>query len=129
MALAISPIYLGLAALLLVVLSMRVVLARQKFKVGLGAGGQHELEKRIRAHGNCAEYLPAMMILTIAIELVGAPGWVVHLFGIGAVASRVFHAIALSMTGGASIFRGVGMIGTYAVLILGGIGLIGHALV
>lgn len=126
--LTVSPIYLGLSALLLVVLSVRVVMGRRAHNVGVGVGGRADLELRIRAHGNCAEYLPLMMIVLLAIDLSGAPVWVVHLFGAVGVLSRIAHAAGISSSSGVTQGRLFGMIGTYAVLGFGGLGLIGHAL-
>ena len=49
---AITALYAGLAALLLVFLSWRVVQARQRAGVPLGDGGDAVLTQRIRVQGN-----------------------------------------------------------------------------
>ncbi len=126
--LAVSPIYIGLGALMFVLLSARVILGRREHKVGIGTGGNDQLTQRIRAQGNCAEYLPMILVMLVAIELSGAPAWVVHLYGAVGVISRAIHASGLSRTGGVSAGRSIGMVGTFAVLIFGAVGLLGHAL-
>ena len=125
--LPISSIYLGLGALLLVALSIHVISARRAHRVSLGAQGAPELEQRVRAHGNCAEYLPMMLLIVAAIELSSAPAWVTHLFGAATIASRAAHALGLLASPGASALRALGMVGTFTVLLLGGVGLIAHA--
>ncbi len=49
---AITALYTGLAALLLVLLSWRVVQARQRAGIPLGDGGDPVLTQRIRVQGN-----------------------------------------------------------------------------
>lgn len=127
MALAISSLYLGLGALLLLGLSAYVISGRWRHRIAIGPGEAKELEKRIRAHGNCAEYLPMLLLIVAATELVGAPGWVTHLFGVTTILSRALHALGLIATRGPSVFRALGMVGTFAVLSMGGLGLIAHA--
>ena len=126
--LIVSPIYIGLGALMFVLLSARVILSRRENRVGIGTGGNQELAQRIRAQGNCAEYLPMILIMLVAIEASGAPSWVVHLYGAVGLAARAVHAQALSRHGGTSPGRSLGMVGTFIVLVFGGIGLLGHAL-
>lgn len=128
MPLTITPIYLGLAALLLAYLSIRVVQLRWRLRVGFGDGGQPALARAIRVQGNCAEYLPLMMMIVAGTELGGAPGWVVHLFGAASLLGRLLHAYGLAGHSGSSLWRVLGMVATFGVLIFGGLGLIAHAL-
>jgi uncharacterized membrane protein YecN with MAPEG domain len=44
-------------------LSFNVIGLRRKNKVGLGSGGNEDLERAIRAQGNFAEYVPFGLIL------------------------------------------------------------------
>lgn len=92
----ITPIYAALLAGLFLWLSTRVILVRRSERVSLGDGGSRELERRIRAQGNCAEYAPMGLILILLAELQGGPGWVIHLLGITLVLGRVMHGLALS---------------------------------
>lgn len=128
MSLDITPIYAGLIGLLFVILSARVIAARFATKVTLGDGGEKTLIKRIRAHGNCAEYAPLALLLLAMAELQGAPDWVVHLLGLTLLAGRVLHAVGLGRSSQIILFRRTGMILTFAMLIFTALANIGHAL-
>jgi uncharacterized membrane protein YecN with MAPEG domain len=65
---------------------------RRKNKVGLGSGGNVELERAIRAHGNFAEYVPFGLLLIACLELNGAYWWIVAILGIALITGRLIHA-------------------------------------
>lgn len=129
MSLTITPIYLGLGALFMAWLTVRVIQLRFRHRVGIGDGGESALARAIRVHGNCAEYLPLLLLITAVIELGGAPAWVVHLFGGATLLGRALHAYGFSRSEGASMARVLGMALTFGVMIFGGLGLIAHALI
>lgn len=91
----ISPIYMGLVGLLTLFLSVHVSRNRQEHKVSTGDGDIPALFKAIRVHANLIENAPLALILLLAIELQGAPGWMVHAFGLAFVGGRVLHAYGL----------------------------------
>ena len=64
----ITGLYVALAALLVVVLSIRVVLCRRALRISLGDGDEKELKKRIRAQANAIEYLPLALLLLLSLE-------------------------------------------------------------
>lgn len=128
MSLDITPIYAGLIGLLFVILSARVITTRFATKVTIGDGGEKALIKRIRAHGNCAEYAPMGLLLLAMAELQGAPDWVVHLLGLTLLTGRVLHAVGLGRSPQIIVFRRAGMILTFAMLIFTALANIGHAL-
>lgn len=117
----ITALYAGILALLYMVLAIRVIGARRQAQVGLGTGDDPELLRRVRIHGNFAEYVPICLLLMLLLELGGVPAWQVHVAGVLLVAGRMSHAYALSLTSGASIGRVIGMTGAFLVLILGGL--------
>ena len=105
---AVAALYAGLVGLLLVALAARVSLLRRRFKVGLGDGGQRELQRAIRVHGNAVEWaVPAILVLLVA-ELNRAPPPLLHLCGLAIIVGRVLHAIGLSGSAGVSFGRFVG---------------------
>ena len=53
----------GAAAILHVWLSLRVSRLRRPLKIGVGAGGNEVLLRRLRAHGNFAENMPIFLVL------------------------------------------------------------------
>lgn len=117
MPLAVTPLYAALLTVLYILLSLRVVGRRHAAQVSLGDGGDKRLLGRIRAHDNCAEYVPLGLFLLLLAELSGAPVWGLHLAGASLVAGRLAHAWALSGPGGMA-FRVGGMALTFTALIL-----------
>lgn len=126
--LAISPIYLALVAPLYVVLALRVIRYRRQTKSALGDGGDKQLQKRIRAHGNLSEYAPILLILLVVVELQGPPAFVVHILGALIVASRASHAYFLSQTPENINMRVVNMATTFVLINVMALGLLGHAI-
>ncbi len=105
----ITSLYAGLCALLFVVISLRVIFVRRANRVSLGTGGNDVLERRMRAQGNAAEYMPIALILLVAAELGGAPDLLLHAFGAVFLLGRMMHAYAFSFTDGHMGFRVSGM--------------------
>lgn len=124
MSLAILPIYAAICGLLLVLLSIRVVALRGKYKVGIGDGGQAELNRAIRVQANFVEYVPLSLILLLLLELAGAPTQLLHGLGIALVLSRIAHAIGYSKSARSSAGRAIGAVGTFAILLIAAVWLI-----
>ena len=112
-----SFFYAGLLGLLLIALSAQVVLARRRFRVGLGAGAEEGLQQAIRVQANFVEYVPFAVILLVMAELTGLPDAALHGAGILLVASRVLHAIGLTQSPGRSFGRFYGTAGTWLVIV------------
>lgn len=115
----------GLIALGLAVLAVR---ARRRAKVGLGDGGDAALLQAQRAHGNAAEYVPLVLVLLLALTLVQAPAALLHGIGGGLAFGRVLHAIGLYQSSGASVGRMLGILLTWAALLVAAAALLGYAL-
>jgi uncharacterized membrane protein YecN with MAPEG domain len=112
----ISALYTGVYALLLVALAMLVSRRRLRTRIGLGAGGDAQLERAIRVHANAVEWgLPLLLLLLIAEEN-RAPPVLLHVCGIVFILARVTHAVALSRVSGHSTGRSAGIALTWAVL-------------
>ena len=97
-ALSAAALYTGINILFLFLLSIRVVGGRMRTKVSLGSGGDPDLELRIRAHGNAAEYIPASMLGMIVLALLVVPVWAIHVLGGVFTLGRLLHALGLSAT-------------------------------
>lgn len=113
----ITGLYAALAALLVIVLVLRVVIRRRSAKVGIGDGGDHELMRRVRAHANAAETLPIGLLLLMLVELNQTQPLVVHLFGITLIVGRVLHAWGLTRFAGTSPGRLIGMLLTLLAML------------
>lgn len=92
----IVTLYAGLLGLLYLVLAANVIRIRRRDRISLGDGSNVLLERRIRAHGNFAEYVPIALILIAFAEAGGGPPWFIHILGIALVIGRTLHAFALS---------------------------------
>ena len=61
--LIVTPLIASALTLIFIRLSFAVIRLRRANRVGLGSGGNEELERAIRAQGNFAEYVPFGLIL------------------------------------------------------------------
>lgn len=114
----ITALYAGLLALWFLFLSYRVVVRRRSARVGIGMGEDRELAKRVRVHGNAAEYLPFGLVLMFLLEVNSALGWLVHLAGLALVAGRLAHFLGLGRTAGTSWGRVTGTAITWGVILV-----------
>lgn len=115
---AITPLYAGLSALLVVGLVFRVVYLRRMLKVGIGAGEHGSLAKAIRAHGNAVETIPIALLLLLLCELSSFGATFLHSLGIALLVGRGLHAFGISRHSGSSFGRFVGMVVTLLVIIV-----------
>lgn len=92
----ITGLYAAVFGFMLVVLVLRVAQRRQKYRVGLGDGGIPDLTQAIRVHGNFIEIVPIMLIMMVLMEEGAIQTWVLHVFGIVAVLSRLLHAYGIT---------------------------------
>ena len=80
------------------VLSVRVVQMRASAKIAIGDGGNNPvMERRIRVHGNFAEYVP-MALLLLFVHGIASHGraWLIHVLCIALIAARVVHAYGVT---------------------------------
>ena len=122
---AITPIYASLIALLFVLLSLRVIAARRQSRVPLGDGGDPILLRRLRAHGNFAEYAPLVIVLMALAELQGAAGIALHAIGALLIGGRLVHAFGVSQEPENYRLRVAGMALTFTALIMGALANLG----
>lgn len=123
----ITLLYAGLCALLVLILAARVVRWRMQHRIGLGDGGDTELLRRVRVHGNAIEYLPLCLILLGGMELNGYPAPIIHGFGLALVFSRVAHAWGLSRSSGVSAGRFAGTLVTWLLMLaMAGFAIVGY---
>jgi len=97
-------------------LSFNVIGLRRKNKVGLGSGGNEDLERAIRAQGNFAEYVPFGLILLACLELNGAAWWLVAIPGVALIIGRLIHAIGINTPPPDFSMRVLGMKFTFITL-------------
>ncbi|GGD18400.1 glutathione S-transferase [Pyruvatibacter mobilis] len=113
-------LYIGINLLLTLVLAILVVRQRAKHSVSLGDGGNADVERAIRAHGNNVEYVAIALPGLIALGLLGASLTLLHAAGLLVTVGRVAHAIGIS--NGISIFRQLGTLATWIGAAVLGVG-------
>jgi uncharacterized membrane protein YecN with MAPEG domain len=115
--LTIVPIYAAILAVMFVALSIRVIALRRASKLPLGFQGDVALERRVRAQGNFAEYVPLALLLLAFVEMRGAPAWLVHAMALVLIAGRLGHAYGVSQLRESFAFRVSGMAMTFTVIL------------
>lgn len=123
-----AALWSGLLILLLVILSVRVIMARQKHRVILGDGGVPAVALACRIFGNAAEYIPVGIGALVALTLLGLPAYAVHAVGGTLFLGRVLHASGLT-AGKPTPGRLGGMALTFLALVVAAGMLVVHAFV
>lgn len=116
--LAITGFYGGILALLYIALSLKVIGIRRRLKIGLGDGGDKELNKAIRIHGNFVEYIPFSLLLLAILEMNNGSQFVLHALGGALVTCRFLHAMGIAKSSGTSWQRFVGILGTFLAMLI-----------
>ncbi len=113
----ITLLFASLHVLLMLVLLARISRHRHGHRIGLGDGGDAELARKVRVHGNFIEHAPIALLLLALLELSGLPSPWLWGFGCALLLGRVMHAVGFSRTGGYSIGRFWGTALTWAALL------------
>jgi len=106
MPISITALYGAVLALIIVALGINVTVHRVKLSVPLGDGGNPQMLRMIRLHGNAVEYIPLVLMLAYEIN----SGWhsALHVIGIALVAGRLIQTWAMWSTEIAGPGRGTG---------------------
>jgi uncharacterized membrane protein YecN with MAPEG domain len=94
----ITALYAALLAILLFVLSIRVIGLRGNpaFSfIAQGKGDDAVLQRAIRAHGNLTEYAPTMLILLAFLEQSGTSVIKLHVLGGSFLLGRLMHGLCM----------------------------------
>lgn len=110
----------SLLVLMKLVLGLRVSLYRNKINMPWGDNGDDQLIRRIRAHANHSEWVPATVIILALVEMVGVHPIIVGVLGAIVVIARSLHAIGL-MGNAESFNRATGIAMNWIVLLFGSI--------
>jgi len=110
----------SLLVLMKLALGLRVSLYRNKINMPWGDNGDDQLIRRIRAHANHSEWVPATVIILALVEMVGVHPIIVGVLGLIVVIARSLHAIGL-MGNAESFNRATGIAMNWIVLLLASI--------
>jgi uncharacterized protein len=108
MPVTITALYAGILGLLMTALAINVTAHRARLKVNVGDGGNPQMQRMIRLHGNAAEYVPLGLILMGLYELDGGLHPALHAVGIALIVGRVLHVWGMWNTVEPNFGRAVG---------------------
>lgn len=122
-----AAVYVALIVLMAVGLTYLVIFQRRTKLIGLGDGGDKQLTRAIRVHGNFSENAPLALGLLILMPVVGVGALLIHLVGVLFLAGRAAHAVGLWRSTGKSMGRVIGMVVTHSALFIGALTLLWRA--
>jgi uncharacterized membrane protein YecN with MAPEG domain len=105
---SITALYAGILALIVIALAVNVTVHRVKLRVPLGDGGNAEMRRMIRLHGNAAEYIPLAIALMLIYELNSGSHLDLHVIGIALIVGRVIQTWGMWATDMTNIGRQIG---------------------
>jgi hypothetical protein len=109
----ITFLYAGILGLLYVALAFYTIAGRFKHRVILGDGENDDMLRRIRVHGNFAEYVPLALILMAFYEMTTANITVLHIIGGALIFSRVVFSLSVLKIAKIPYGRQIGMISMF----------------
>ncbi len=112
-----TPLYAALLGLIFVVLSIRTIRLRRRYRVAIGDGDNEPLRRAARVHANFAEYVPLALLLVYFVETGGGPALLTHALCVALVCGRLSHAYGVSQPRENFRFRVAGMVLTFSVII------------
>lgn len=120
MSVRVAPLYLGVMALLAVLLANHVLYVR------LRAATQPKWrpDAALRVQANFVENVPLALVLLLGLELQGVAPAILHAFGASLVVCRLLHAVGLGAYEGANYPRLIGAQGTFLLLSIMGVALL-----
>ena len=114
--------YAGALALVFLALSVRVIQGRTgKDGPSLGDGGSKSMLRRIRGHGNFAEYVPLILIMMGLLESQGTSAPVLHGLGGSLLVARIAHGYTFAFLDDSPVGRTFGAAVTLLVLAVAGV--------
>ncbi len=114
----VTALYAGVCALLLLVFAAQISRYRMRFRVGLGDGGNADLARAIRVHGNAVEWMLPMLLLMLIAELNHTSHMLLHICGAAFVLARIAHAVGLGRRSGESPGRKLGTVVSWTVIVV-----------
>ena len=114
---AATTLYIGLFALLMLLLKLNVGRVRASKKINLGDGNDESMQRAIRVQGNAVEDVPVVLFGLVGLGLLAAPVLLIHGLGISFLIARILHAIGLGGMAGAGVGRLIGTLMSLIVMI------------
>jgi uncharacterized membrane protein YecN with MAPEG domain len=112
---AISAVTAGALILIQMALALAVVLARRRNRQSLGDGGNPDVLRAMRRHGNFAENAAIFVAGFTLFELIGGSRATLEIMCAVFVAGRLSHAVGLSLKNTVNPLRVLGIVATVGV--------------
>ncbi len=125
----ITPLYVALFALLLIVLSVRTIRSRVRAQVAVGPGEDTELLRAMRVQANFCEYIPMAVIAMFFVETLWGSSFWIHVLGGPLVVGRLSHAYGVAQVRENLRYRQFGMAITFTVIGCSALAILTHYLV
>lgn len=122
-----AAFYIGVLTLIMMVLKGYVGAQRGKLRVPPGDTSNVEFGRATRVQLNAVEDVPVLMAGLLGLALLGMPVWYIHMCGAVLAVARIAHAVGLAGSGGFSIGRMIGTLGTFLTFLAISGALIVHA--
>ena len=113
-----TPFFAAVLALLYVFLSLQVIKQRIGKNISLGTAEDKDLVIATRIHGNFSEYVPFALLLLWFVEVITAWREMIIVLGCVLVVGRVLHVIGINNMRNLFIFRQIGMLATFLVILI-----------
>jgi uncharacterized membrane protein YecN with MAPEG domain len=120
----ISVVTAGLLIIIQMALVLSVAFVRRREKQSLGEGGNADLLRATRRHGNFAENAAIFVIALALFELIGGERRTAEIYAGIFILGRFAHAIGLSMKNTSNLPRVVGIVLTVGVGVVLGVRLV-----
>lgn len=117
MTLSVTALYAAILGLMVIALAINVTAHRVKLRIPLGDGGNAEMRRMIRLHGNAAEYVPLALVLMAIYELNGGARLGLHIVGVALIVGRLAQTAGMWTTEMPNIGRQIGQSLTWLSLI------------
>jgi uncharacterized membrane protein YecN with MAPEG domain len=121
-------LYAGLNGLILLWLAIHVTTVRGREKISIGDGGNPAMIRAMRGMANFVEFVPLILLQMALMAAIGAPVWLIHVFGIALTLGRLAHGWHFSRDDSPGWQRGAGAGISFLLLAAGSLGLAGHGL-
>jgi uncharacterized protein len=121
---------MNIGLLILMMLGLKLYVGAQRGKLKLPSGETNpEFNRATRVQLNAVEDVPVLMVGIAGLAMLGMPAWYIHMCGLVLLVSRILHAYGLAGSGGFSIGRAVGTMGTMLVFLAIAGALLVHAFI
>ena len=124
----VTPLFAAILAIIYVWLFFGVIKHRFSKQISLGSADDKSLEKAIRIQGDFYEHVPISLILIWFLEIITYSSSLTFILGCVLILARFAHIISLNDIATKMIFRQIGVLGTFAVILVSSVVLIWHYL-